>query len=107
MAANILQHHAREEESMRTTFTATAAAALMLASSNTVPAQTDDDQQLGTVHLQTSCNELAQRRIDRAMRYQHSYWYVPAKEVFEEALKADPTCGMALWGVALTLLDNP
>src|SRR5262249_15138711 len=68
---------------------------------------TDDDQQLGTVHLQTSCNELAQRRIDRAMRYQHSYWYVPAKEVFEEALKADSTCGMALWGVALTLLDNP
>jgi tetratricopeptide (TPR) repeat protein len=41
------------------------------------------------------------------MRYQHSYWYLPAKEVFEEALKADPACAMAEWGVALTYLDNP
>ena len=42
-----------------------------------------------------------------AMRYQHSYWYVNAKEVFEEAIKADPTCAMAHWGIALTLMDNP
>ena len=41
------------------------------------------------------------------MRYQHSYWYLNAKEVFEEALKADPTCAMAQWGIALTLMDNP
>ena len=65
------------------------------------------DQQLGSVHFKTSCNEVAQRRFDRAMRYQHSYWYINAKEVFEEALKADPTCAMAHWGIALTLLDNP
>ena len=50
---------------------------------------------------------MAQRRFDRGMRYQHSYWYLPAKEVFEEALKADPTCAMAEWGIALTYLDNP
>src|SRR5205814_2970507 len=72
-----------------------------------VAAQTDVDQQLGSVHFKTSCNEVAQRRFDRAMRYQHSYWYLNAKEVFEEALKADPTCAMAQWGIALTLLDNP
>jgi hypothetical protein len=41
------------------------------------------------------------------MRYQHSYWYLNAKEIFEEALKADPTCAMAQWGIALTLMDNP
>ena len=70
-------------------------------------AQSDVDQQLGTVHFKTSCNEVAQRRFDRAMRYQHSFWYLPAKEVFEEVLKADPTCAMAHWGIALTLLDNP
>src|SRR4029077_21278686 len=44
---------------------------------------------------------------DRAMRYQHSYWYVAAAEIFEEALTADPTCGMAEWCVAVSLLDNP
>jgi tetratricopeptide (TPR) repeat protein len=70
-------------------------------------AQDDSDQRLGTVHFETSCNEVAQRRFDRAMRYQHSYWYIPAKEVFEEALKADPSCAMAQWGIALALLDNP
>jgi hypothetical protein len=70
-------------------------------------AQDQTDAQLGTVHFATSCNEVAQRRFDRAMRYQHSYWYIPAKEVFEEVLKADPDCAMAYWGIALTLLDNP
>ena len=38
-------------------------------------AQADVDQQLGHVHFETSCNEVAQRRFDRAMRYQHSFWY--------------------------------
>jgi predicted Zn-dependent protease len=50
---------------------------------------------------------VAQRRFDRGMRYQHSFWYNAAKEVFEEALKADPTCAMAQWGIALAYLDNP
>jgi tetratricopeptide (TPR) repeat protein len=82
-------------------------AALALSSSQPLVAQSDVDQQLGTVHFETSCNEVAQRRFDRAMRYQHSFWYIPAKEIFEEALKADPTCGIAYWGIALALLDNP
>src|SRR4029450_6957078 len=99
----------RQEDNMRKTLLATtvSVAALALSSSRPLVAQSDVDQQLGSVHFQTSCNELAQRRFDRAMRYQHSYWYVPAKEVFEEALKADPTCAIAQWGIALTLLDNP
>jgi tetratricopeptide (TPR) repeat protein len=72
-----------------------------------VHAQDATDQQLGTLHFETSCNEVAQRRFDRGMRYQHSFWYLAAKEVFDEALKADPTCAMAQWGIALTLMDNP
>src|SRR3974390_3894660 len=70
-------------------------------------AQQDTDQKFGTVHFQTSCNETAQRRFDRAMRYQHSFWYRQAKEIFDAAAKADPECGIAYWGVALTLLNNP
>jgi len=81
--------------------------ALMLSSPEPLVAQDDVDQQLGSVHFETSCNEVAQRRFDRAMRYQHSFWYAPAKEIFEEALKADPSCAIAYWGIALTLLDNP
>ena len=59
-------------------------AALALSSSQPLVAQGDVDQQLGNVHFETSCNEVAQRRFDRAMRYQHSFWYGAAKEIFEE-----------------------
>jgi tetratricopeptide (TPR) repeat protein len=82
-------------------------AGVALSPSQPLVAQNDLDQQLGSVHFKISCNEVAQRRFDRGMRYQHSFWYVNAKEVFEEAIKADPTCAMAHWGIALTLMDNP
>jgi hypothetical protein len=91
---------------MRRTFCLlTSAFTLMIA--QPAAAQSDVDQQLGSVHFKTSCNDVAQRRFDRAMRYQHSYWYIPAKEIFDEVLKADPACSMGYWGIALTLLDNP
>ena len=41
-------------------------AALALSSSQPLVAQSDVDQQLGNVHFKTSCNEVAQRRFDRA-----------------------------------------
>jgi hypothetical protein len=70
-------------------------------------AQDNADQQLGTVHFATTCNEPAQRRFDRAMRYQHSFWYKQSREIYEETLKADPECGIAYWGIALSLWNNP
>src|ERR1700752_1509627 len=81
--------------------------ALGLASVPHAPAQEESDQRFGTVHFPTSCNETAQRRFDRGMRYQHSFWYRQSKEIFEDVLKADPDCGIAFWGVALSLLWNP
>ncbi len=72
-----------------------------------VAGQEETDQRLGTVHFPTSCNEVAQRRFDRGMRYQHSFATRPAGEIFGDVLKADPDCGIAYWGIALSLLDNP
>jgi tetratricopeptide (TPR) repeat protein len=72
-----------------------------------VTAQDETDQKLGRVHFATSCKETAPRRFDRAMRYQHSFWYAESKEIYEEALKADPECAIAYWGIALSLLNNP
>ncbi len=69
--------------------------------------QDETDQRFGAVHFATSCNESAQRRFDRGMRYQHSFWYRQSKEIFEETLKADPECAIAYWGIALSLLWNP
>src|SRR6478752_2472140 len=70
-------------------------------------AEDGTDEQFGKVHFQTSCNEAAQRRFDRGMRYQPSFWYRPAKEIFEDTLQADPECAIAYWGIALSLLYNP
>src|SRR5436309_537325 len=84
-------------------------AAIAFGCSVTQPAraQEETDQRLGTVHFETSCNETAQRRFDRGMRYQHSFWYRASKEIFEDTLKADPQCAIAYWGVGLSLLLNP
>lgn len=66
-----------------------------------------DDKTLGTVHFETSCNAQAQKLFDRAMLYQHSFWYRASQREFQDALKADPECGIAYWGIALSLLWNP
>src|SRR4051794_9931520 len=83
------------------------AATALLWSAAPAFAQDRDDAQFGAVHFQTSCNEVAQRRFDRAMRYQHSFWYRESKQIFEESLAADPGCAIAYWGIALSLLFNP
>ena len=83
------------------------AAAAWLSGAAPVLAQDAAEQQFGRVHFPTSCNEVAQRRFDRAMRYQHSFWYTQSKELFEETLAADPSCAIAYWGIALSLLFNP
>src|SRR5438046_3898690 len=93
---------------IRSAFTVAAASiAASVSFSQPIFGQEETDQQLGNVHFATSCNEVAQRRFDRAMRYQHSFWYRQSQEIFEEALKADPACAIAYWGIALSLLSNP
>jgi hypothetical protein len=64
-------------------------------------------EQLGTVHFQTSCNAQAQAAFDRAMLFQHSFWYSASARAFEEVLKADTGCAIAYWGYAQSLLANP
>jgi hypothetical protein len=88
-------------------FAATLAAAATFGSFSSALAQDEADQKLGMVHFATTCNEVAQRRFDRAMRYQHSFWYAESKDIYEEAIKADPDCAIAYWGIALSLLSNP
>jgi hypothetical protein len=66
-----------------------------------------DDSKLGKVHFETSCKPEAQKLFDRAMLYQHSFWYRGSQKVFEDVLKADPECGIGYWGIALSLLLNP
>ncbi len=71
------------------------------------PASGQSDDKLGIVNFETSCKPEAQKLFNQAMLYQHSFWYRASQKVFEDALKADPECGIAYWGIALSLLWNP
>jgi hypothetical protein len=65
------------------------------------------EKQLGKVHFETSCTPQAQQLFDRAMLYQHSFWYSASRRTFEDVLKEDPQCAIAYWGIALSYLYNP
>ncbi len=62
---------------------------------------------LGKVHFPVSCSQDAQTTFDEGMKLQHSFWYKESERKFQEVLKADPTCVMAHWGRAMSLLYNP
>jgi hypothetical protein len=99
----------KEKNMIRSSFAVAIGATLAAGLSAVPPAfgQEETDQRFGTVHFATSCNETAQRRFDRGMRYQHSFWYQSSRDIFEDVLKSDPECGIAHWGIALSLLYNP
>ena len=92
---------------LRSSLAAAFSAVLAAGVAQSAAAQDAAEQRLGAVHFETSCNDAAQRRFDRGMRYQHSFWYRASKEIFEDTLKADPDCAIAYWGIATSLLLNP
>ena len=57
---------------------------------------------LGTVDFPSSCNPSAQKWITRGVALLHSFGYEGARLAFNQANKADPSCGIAHWGVART-----
>jgi tetratricopeptide (TPR) repeat protein len=79
-------------------------AALLLAP-GAAPAH-DKADQLGKVTFPTSCNSKAQPLFETGVAMIHSYWFGEARKTFDAALKEDPNCAMAYWGIALDLLGN-
>jgi hypothetical protein len=67
----------------------------------------DADAKLGNVHFQTSCSPGAQSIFEHGVALLHSFEFGPAVVEFREALAADPECGMADWGIALSSWGNP
>jgi hypothetical protein len=83
------------------------ASILVLASSHAQEHTHGSGEKLGTVHFVTTCNDAAQREIDRAVALLHSFQFSGAIEGFNAALQSDPTCGIADWGIALSQWSNP
>jgi hypothetical protein len=76
------------------------------------PALADDDphqhpggrpEELGTVHFPTTCRAASQAPFERAVAMLHSFWYEEAVGAFEHLAESDPDCGMAHWGLAMSL----
>jgi hypothetical protein len=65
------------------------------------------DEKLGSVHFQTSCAASAQPVFDRAVALLHSFDFGRAIDGFNAALKEDPSCVIAYWGIALGRWSNP
>jgi hypothetical protein len=84
-----------------------AVVALAAATFSQIAVAQSAEERLGKVHFATSCNPQAQELFDRAMLYQHSFWYSASRRTFEEVLKEDPECAIAYWGIALSYLYNP
>ena len=64
-------------------------------------------EHLGTVSFPTSCSAAVQPQFDRALALLHSFEFAPAIQAFEATAAADPSCGIAYWGVALGSWGNP
>jgi tetratricopeptide (TPR) repeat protein len=56
----------------------------------------------GTVNFLTSCAPAVQPDFNRAVALLHSFWYEKSEETFAAVAKADPTCGIAEWGIAMS-----
>src|SRR5271170_8375595 len=59
-------------------------------------------EKLGAVSFPVSCLPSTQAPFNRGVALLHDFWYSEAKRQFEAIVKADPTCSMAHWGVAMS-----
>jgi len=62
---------------------------------------------LGMVKFDVSCGPAAQAQFHTAMALYHSFAWPQAVAAFKAIAAADPACGMADWGRAISLLENP
>jgi hypothetical protein len=60
-------------------------------------------EKFGEVHFATSCNEVAQREVNRAVALLHSFQFSRAIEGFNAVLGEDPTCNPFAPGIKNTI----
>jgi predicted Zn-dependent protease len=59
-------------------------------------------ERLGTVDFPISCKSDVRAKFARGVAALHSFWYDEAEKTFNEVAAADPGCGMAWWGTAMS-----
>lgn len=63
--------------------------------------------QLGKVDFANSCDAKVQKELQRAVAMLHSFWFGAGEKAFRHVLEDDPSCGVATFGIAAILMDNP
>lgn len=69
------------------------------------PGHEHHDASLGAVHFGVSCKPEVVADFDRALAYLHHMQYDESRAELARIAEADPACGMAHWGVAMTLFQ--
>ena len=63
--------------------------------------------QLGKVNFANSCDVKVQQELQRAVAMLHSFWFSAGEKTFRHVLDDDPSCGIATFGIAAILMNNP
>lgn len=63
--------------------------------------------QPGKVAFVNSCDAKVQGQLQRAVAMLHSFWFDAGDKAFRHVLDDDPACGVATFGVAALLMNNP
>ncbi len=95
-------------QALRTCGSVVALAVVTLAPAGLAGAQgVQAEEKLGKVHFETSCAPAVGAQFDHAMALLHSFEFPASIAGFQGVLKADPSCGIAEWGIAMATWGNP
>jgi tetratricopeptide (TPR) repeat protein len=64
------------------------------------------DERLGSVDFSVSCKPSVSAAFDRGVALLHDFWYEEAQRQFEQVAKEDASCGMAHWGIAMSVFHQ-
>jgi tetratricopeptide (TPR) repeat protein len=93
---------------MRLNFLAAAAALWCGLTGTSVAHDVEEGQgQLGKVDFSNSCAPSVQKELQRGVAMLHSFWFSGGEKAFRHVLQDDPGCGIAAFGIAALLMNNP
>ena len=79
----------------------------LVAAAPAVAQQHAGHEKLGQVNFANTCSPAVQADLTRAVALLHSFWWGATIKAFNEVAQKDPSCGIAHWGVAMAVLENP
>lgn len=67
----------------------------------------ENQGRLGLVTFANSCDAKVQKDLQRGVAMLHSFWFSEGEKTFRRVLDNDPGCGVATFGIAALLMNNP